>query len=194
MKLVSPLPQGLITKAAELYAEAFTNKAFMIVGPKNLFEALLRTSLDPHYALGVLDEKDNLLGVAGFKVNGNSFVNIDKFFFEGHFHKVSAHFRFYITVALFNRFEKTGQLLMDGIAVDSKARGGGVGTVLLNGVIDKARELQMKQVRLDVIDENPNAKRLYERLGFKTIRHIRLPFLKKYFGLSGVSTMIRDLQ
>ena len=35
-----------------------------------------------------------------------------------------------------------------------------------------ARDKKMVSIKLDVIDENPDAKRLYEKIGFKPIKKI----------------------
>jgi GNAT superfamily N-acetyltransferase len=47
-----------------------------------------------------------------------------------------------------------------------EARGRGIGTAVIWGVLDRARELG-KAVRLQVFVVNPDARRLYERLGFR---------------------------
>jgi ribosomal protein S18 acetylase RimI-like enzyme len=47
-----------------------------------------------------------------------------------------------------------------------EARGRGIGTAVIRGVLERARELG-KAVRLQVFVVNPDARRLYERLGFR---------------------------
>ena len=68
--------------------------------------------------------------------------------------------------ALLERPEAAHCLLMDGLAVDSAARGRGVGTRLLGAIEIHARALGKTGIRLDVLDTNPGARRLYERCGF----------------------------
>ena len=46
------------------------------------------------------------------------------------------------------------------------ARGQGVGTALLKAIIAEGRRRGYAEVRLDVIDTNPRATALYERIGF----------------------------
>ncbi len=193
MKVVHPIPKELLKEASVIYAEAFSQKALWIIGPRGLFEVLLQESLNPKFAYGVVDENGSLLGVAGFKYKGESFLNIHESYLRKHFSSFSSKWRYLLLVLFFNRWEEKGVLLMDGIAVTSRARGMGVGTLLIHQIIEKSRELDLDKIRLDVIDENPRAKKLYERFGFKTTRHLSLPFLKKLIGVTGVSTMIKKV-
>ena len=48
-------------------------------------------------------------------------------------------------------------------------------------------------VVLDVVDENPRARKLYESLGFREVKHRRLPIYKPIFGFSGYSRMEKRL-
>jgi ribosomal protein S18 acetylase RimI-like enzyme len=83
-------------------------------------------------------------------------------------------------------------LHMDGIAVAPEARGRGIGTRLLEAVHAFAREQGYAGVRLDVIDRNPAARRLYERLGYIAVHTRAYPFLA-FLGFTAVTTMIRPL-
>ena len=46
-------------------------------------------------------------------------------------------------------------------------RGGGLGSALIRRATDWARHEGLEMIRLDVLDSNPRAKALYERLGFE---------------------------
>ncbi|ULT23231.1 GNAT family N-acetyltransferase [Sphingobacterium sp. E70] len=63
--------------------------------------------------------------------------------------------------------ETVGQeFYIDSVAVSTAARGQGVGTELLKHAIKHAKNEDFKQIGLLVDLDNPNAKKLYERLGF----------------------------
>lgn len=63
--------------------------------------------------------------------------------------------------------ETTGQeFYIDSVAVSPAARGKGVGSELLRHAIKNAKTSGFKQIGLLVDLGNPNAKKLYERLGF----------------------------
>jgi ribosomal protein S18 acetylase RimI-like enzyme len=48
-------------------------------------------------------------------------------------------------------------------------------------------------VRLDVINTNPKAKKLYENIGYKSIKTANFPYLERLLGFSGVTTMILNI-
>ena len=78
---------------------------------------------------------------------------------------------------------------MDGIFVDPCARGQGVGTALLKAVLAEAAARGLAQVQLDVIDTNPRAKALYERVGFVATGTETTGPLKLIFGFSSATRM-----
>ncbi|WP_281858820.1 GNAT family N-acetyltransferase, partial [Litoreibacter halocynthiae] len=86
-----------------------------------------------------------------------------------------------------------GQLLMDGIFVDVAARGKGVGTALLDAIIEQARDAGCHDVRLDVIDTNPRARALYERQGFVASGEVDAWPLHRVFGFRKATTMVREI-
>ena len=59
-----------------------------------------------------------------------------------------------------------GEMYADSLAVAENMRGQGIATRLLNAVIDKARQAGLERVGLLVDKGNPDAERLYARIGF----------------------------
>jgi ribosomal protein S18 acetylase RimI-like enzyme len=57
--------------------------------------------------------------------------------------------------------------LVDELVVEPAARGQGVGALLLEAVIRRARERGCAEVSLSVMSTNKNAQRFYERHGFE---------------------------
>ncbi len=55
------------------------------------------------------------------------------------------------------------------IAVDESAQRGGLGRALMNALIAEARKRGAEEVLLEVRDDNPGPRRLYESLGFEEI-------------------------
>jgi ribosomal protein S18 acetylase RimI-like enzyme len=66
----------------------------------------------------------------------------------------------------FSTFAGRPLLNIHDLAVAAEYRGQGVGTMLLDAVANRARELGCCRVTLEVAPENPGAKKLYERSGF----------------------------
>ena len=94
---------------------------------------------------------------------------------------------------LYERKPKEGQLLMDGIAVRQDARGRGIGTRLLDEFKAYGREHGYANIRLDVIDTNPGARRLYERLGFVATKTEHFEYLRWFLGFGASTTMLCHL-
>lgn len=60
-----------------------------------------------------------------------------------------------------------GEFYLDTISVVPEAQGKGIGKALLAAGIERGRELGFRHIGLLVDTENPDARRLYERLGFQ---------------------------
>lgn len=66
----------------------------------------------------------------------------------------------------FSTFAGRPLLNIHDLVVTAACRGQGVGTMLLQAVAQRARELGCCRVTLEVDSSNPGAKKLYERSGF----------------------------
>ena len=56
-----------------------------------------------------------------------------------------------------------------------------------------ARNDGLTGLTLEVVDTNPDARRLYERLGFREINTINLPFLERLMGFRASTSMLKRL-
>ena len=86
-----------------------------------------------------------------------------------------------------------GELTIESIVVRPAMRGKGFGTRLLEAVFDFALAKGFGSVRLQVVDTNPDARRLYERMGFVATKTRRHPYLRRMMGFSAVTTMVKEL-
>ncbi len=69
----------------------------------------------------------------------------------------------------------------------------GIGSKLIEALLEYSKSNEYKQVKLDVINENPRAKALYERVGFKSIQYEKVPkFIAKLIGVTGVTSMVKE--
>lgn len=69
---------------------------------------------------------------------------------------------------------QTGEIYLDTIAVSPLAQGKGIGKQLLQFAIEEFVTKQNKVIGLLVDKDNPNAKRLYEKVGFKVVNDIHI--------------------
>ena len=63
---------------------------------------------------------------------------------------------------------KAGEYYIDSLGVNTSQRGKGVGSKVLQFIIDEYANKQRKTLGLLVDEENSNARRLYLKMGFKT--------------------------
>jgi ribosomal protein S18 acetylase RimI-like enzyme len=84
---------------------------------------------------------------------------------------------------------KADEIYVDGIAVAGKARGLGIGTQLLAEISHIARAHDKRFVRLDVIDTNPRAQALYERVGFRVTKVQSFRWKQRSVGFGAMISM-----
>ncbi len=158
------VPRPRVAQATRLYCEAFREKLSPFLGPIERAARFLAKGLNPDRAFVALRDGE-VVGIAGFKLSNAGLFepSVGQFWRE---YKFSAPVRM-LGLILLEREEVSDCLLMDGIALRDDARGTGIGTRLLRAIEEQARSLGKQSVRLDVIDTNPGARRLYERFGFR---------------------------
>jgi ribosomal protein S18 acetylase RimI-like enzyme len=177
-----------------LYDIAFVDKVALGVPDKNKRLKLLKRCMLLEYAIGAF-YKGKLVGIAGFHtrdghLTGGKLKLSDMMTLLGLWGGIKAA----MVLSVFSRKPDKDELLMDGISVAPSGRGKGIGSNLLTEIIKHAKENGFISVRLDVVDTNPNAKRLYKRMGFKVAETESFPRLKKYLGFGGADTMIYEVK
>ncbi|MFI0975642.1 GNAT family N-acetyltransferase [Streptomyces sp. NPDC021093] len=189
LNLRRSLPAGAERRAAELYWEAFGRKLGPALNPPAEAIPFLAARLDTDRAVCALLD-GQLVGLAGYQLGGRALIGgsasdvLRTYGWVRGLHRV-------VLLALFTRRPAAGQLVMDGIAVDARVRGRGVGSLLIEEVAAVAAEHGCREIRLDVIDVNPRARVLYERRGFTAVRTERTPYLRRLLGFGAVTTMHR---
>jgi ribosomal protein S18 acetylase RimI-like enzyme len=180
-------------EAARLLWEAFERKLRPALGPEARALTFLAEALDPQNALCARDAAGRLVGLAGFRTAESAFVRGSLPELRAHYGAIGGFGRG-LLLAAFERTLPKGQFLVDGIFVRSDARGGGVGTALIEAVCAEAVRRGCREVLLDVTDTNPRARALYERRGFVAVSEARVgPVLRRLFGFSRAVTMVRLL-
>ncbi len=184
------LPDELRISAIGLYYRCFTEKLNNFLSEDEAL-CILPDLLNSEQAIIALQE-GKLMGFAGIQPGQQRLFRLPLRPFVKHlgiFRGIVVTF----VLKQFGRPYKEGELLMDGICVAKGARGQGIGSRLLEAVFEFARQNDYRTVRLDVVDTNPGARRLYERLGFRPTATERYPFLKRLMGFSAATTMIKNL-
>ncbi|WP_409235675.1 GNAT family N-acetyltransferase [Streptomyces sp. PA5.6] len=186
------LPAGAERRAAELYWEAFGRKLGPALNSPDKAVPFIAAHLNADRAIcALLDGR--LVGLAGYQHGGRALTGGSaRAVLRAYGHLRGLHRL--LLLALFERRPGPGQLVMDGIAVDPDMRGRGVGSLLIEEVAAVAAEQDCRQIRLDVIDTNPRARALYERLGFTAVRTEHTPYLRRLLGFGAVTTMHRPVE
>lgn len=188
------IPNTLKDQVSSLYAEAFERKFIKIVADKHTMSKLFIENMNENCGLCVIED-DEIIGVAGFHVGHHALLGFEMKTFIREFGYIKGLFKCLMILLFYNRkptHEK--ELLMDGIVVNKDHRGKGIGTKLFDALEKYAIDNGYTQIRLEVIRENPKAKDLYTRLGFKPTRVEQMPrFIADLIGVSAVTTMIKTL-
>ncbi len=193
MQIKIGLPEQFNAQAAHLYWEAFSGKLGKILGPDKRGIAYFTDIMVHDQAIVALsDDRQELLGLAGFDLGNGGIIG-------GGINELIKHYGYFgglwrgVVLDVFTRNVKPETLQMDGITTTKNARGKGVGTALLEAVFEKAKTEGLKYVELDVINTNPRAKALYERLGFEEISNDKIWPMSYLFGFTASYKMRKTL-
>jgi len=195
IKIIQGFPEHLRQPAAEVYFEAFSQKIGWLLGGKTKAVAYITKVMDPKFAICAIDNEggaEKLVGLAGFKTSQGCLVG-------GGFADLASSFGLFSSLwrapllMMLDRNVEPDVLLMDGIAVTLDQRGRGTGSKLLDAIANHAKTNGYHRVRLDVIDSNFHARKLYERKGFKAINTDDLGPFKHLFGFSSATEMVLEI-
>ncbi|WP_208354265.1 GNAT family N-acetyltransferase [Pseudaestuariivita rosea] len=188
LHIVRGLQADQTEDAIRFFWQAFSEKLRVPMGPSSKAHEFLRRAINPDHAICAVDQNSQLLGIAGFKSDDGAFIDGTLQDVISLYGPLSGLWRGFLLDFLRRDCEQN-VFLMDGIFVDDQKRGQGVGRQLLNAIADLARETGCDVVRLDVIDTNTAARRLYERFGFIAVEDYSTGILRHVFGYSGATRM-----
>lgn len=190
MRIVEGLSHDHRPAAARGYWRAFSAKLALPLGPEDDAVRFLERVMDGRFAISAVGDDGAFLGCAGIKTPAGGLVGGGVADLAAVYGVLGAIWRLPVLMML-ERPCAPGVLLMDGVFVAPDARGGGVGSALLGAVHRRAVALGLGQIRLDVIDENPRARALYERHGFVAQGHQAMGPLRHVLGFRGATTMVK---
>ncbi|MCS6831348.1 MAG: GNAT family N-acetyltransferase [Armatimonadota bacterium] len=100
----------------------------------------------------------------------------------------------FIMTAMCSNLCTPARSYVESLAVDARYRGRGIGTQLLERCIEESRRADKREISLHVVDTNPRAKQLYERMGFRTVRTERFGWVaSRWMGFSAQHFMARPV-
>ncbi len=191
VEIRNDLPEELHRRAVEIYYEAFAQKFAPLFSQEQAL-AVFPPLLQPEQGLFAFVD-GRLAGLAGLQHGRRQLFRDEPGPFLRAFGLLPGLVR-WLGLRLFQRTFRAGELLMDGLCVEAGLRGRGVGTCLLQAVCEFARQHGYRSVRLDVVDTNPRARRLYERLGFRAVRTRHYPLTMRLMGFGASTTLTKSLE
>jgi len=180
MKITKGLSQNYNSAAADLFLNALGDKFTPILGDRIKAKELLKLSINPNNCFSAIEETE-LLGLLAFQIKNTNFLSVT-------FKNIVSVYGFMsgitkaIGLSMLTHKSNSDEIYLEAIAVSESARGKGVGTQLIEALFLFAKENNFKSITLQVIDTNPKAKELYERLGFCVVKKSRVWPINKLIG------------
>ena len=187
------LPEHLRDAGVVLFDEAFGDKMRMAIGDRDKRLAFMaRVYVADHIVVALRDGE--LLGMIGLSSGAGHYRGglMDIPWDPRPFRDLlglPGSIRAVLSLRPSQHKPEIDELYVDGVAVASEARGLGVGTKLLDEALVIARESGMHWLRLDVIDTNPRAQALYERLGYEVTKVQSFRYMQRIIGFGGMISM-----
>jgi len=165
---------------ADLFLNALGEKFIPILGEKNKAKKLIELSINQDNCFSVENEL-KLLGFLAFQINESSFFNPSLATLISVYGLFSGILKV-ISLSMLGYKTNSNEIHIEAIAVSELARDKGIGTKLFDAIFQLASEKGYKTITLEVIDINPRAKKLYERMGFEVVKQSKTWPLNKLIG------------
>ena len=190
------LPDDQRAAAATIFNEAFAENLRLAIPGEQERLAFLEQAFKAENLLIALCD-DELMGLAGLSSHNGAYVggSVDRSMSWRSLRDqlgAAGAVRAAIGLEFGAHKPEPGELYIDGIAVAATARGLGIGTMLLAETAAIASRESFRWVRLEVVDTNPRAQQLYERVGYRVTKVDRFPYLRWLLGFGGSVTMELD--
>ncbi len=187
------LPDELRGEAVTIFEEAFGAKMRLAIGEPQKRMAFMHRVYDASHVVAAARGHE-LLGMAGLRASDGAYRGglMDVSWDPRRYRDLlglGGAVRAILGVRLADHRPEPGELYIDGVAVAPAVRGQGIGTRLLDEITVIAREEGMRWVRLEVVDTNPRAQRLYERVGYKVTKVQSFRYMERWTGFGGMVSM-----
>lgn len=185
------LPEEHLSEGAALYYTGLQAKLAPVFGPPETALGVIPQALHRSRCLTAF-AGGRLVGIVGLHDAEGSFLEPGYRTMVRHYGVAMGVARLTLLMLLDHKLPP-GNLYLDGIAVAEPHRGRGIGTALVAAFEERARDNGFQTVSLEVIDANPRARSLYERLGYREVAiHSMGPF-SRLFGFRTTHRMMKTL-
>ncbi len=174
-----------------LYWAAFRGKLRAAFAADHTGLDIVRRALRPENVLVARCGTD-VVGLCGFHADGAGAVDLTWRGLRATLSLPGA-VRATACLALLERSSATDALVLDGVCVDERVRGLGIGSLLLDAAEREADRRGVGAVQLTVVDTNPRARRLYASRGYRPVDAGRLGILSVVYGFDGYTVMQKEV-
>lgn len=170
IKIVENISEKSLNNVVNLIYDAFELKfkhIWLFTKNEDKIKTVIKESININSGLYAWLDGE-VLGFIGLKDKEIGFLKYNYRAFKKAFGLVGGTWRYFLN-KLFTKYDtqpEFHQEVIELIVVSPKARGLGIGSILMDKAQEYAKGVGRKELILEVVDSNPKAKKLYERLGF----------------------------
>lgn len=183
------IPEELRHQAAAICYEGFRSQIEFLLGSQQKGVTILEQSLNLELGL-TAQIQGQIVGFVGLKYENRPFFQFE----QSRCIQELGVLRGLLAFLILNNSSPVkllpNEMYIAVLVVDDSMRGKGIGTLLMQAAFEVAQQDKIHVVVLDVTDSNTSALRLYERLGFKSVRN---GFLRRLISTSPNRTMRKEL-
>ncbi len=165
VRILHSLEEKHVRSAIALFYEAFAEKFHIGFSNTDQVYLLFHDSIDRDNCIIAL-QNDDLLGILTYQTIQVEFFHLRLGALFRRFWPWRA-LRMALNLVLLDESAKPEEFIVSSISVNEQSRGLGVGTRLMNAAEELARESGKNFLSLGVVGQNKDARRLYERLGYR---------------------------
>jgi GNAT superfamily N-acetyltransferase len=192
IKITDEINENQLNQAMDIYYFAFKQKIKLLIKSKEKAVEVYKKSLNADRIFYAVME-NKVVGLAGLHYENKNFIDVEYRSLRKHFNPFRSYF-IYSIYKLISPKIKEDVLRIDSLAVKESVRGLGIGSQLIDKVFQFAKSKGFNEVILEVVDTNPKAKKLYEKIGFKEKKLVKYYFLTRPAGFSSEYIMSYDMK
>ena len=176
IQIQSGVPEQQRITVATIFYESFPDKFARLFGDPRKAIPLISQLIRENRILSALID-GQVVGFAGLHYHGKHFLKFHIAETVRIYRLTALRVILYFLITALN-VHNTNQLHLEVLAVHEQYRNQGIGTQLVHSTIAFAQQQGFSLIRLEVVNTNPKAKKLYERIGFKQVQdhEITYPF------------------
>lgn len=165
VRILYSLEEHHVRSAIAIFWEAFAEKFHIGFSNADQVYRLFHDSVDRDNCI-IAFRGAELLGILTHHTTRGEFFQLRVGALFGRFWPWRA-LRIALNLMFLSESPKPDEFIVSSISVSAESRGLGVGTKLMNAAEELAREMGKNLMSLDVAGHNKDARRLYERLGYR---------------------------